>query len=53
MQLAPLPAVRPLRDYILGVDGDILSGRFAMDLVSSDGSTTLTFSDGSFKAKRQ
>ncbi len=33
---------------ILGKEGDNLIGRFSFDLVSPDGATTLTFSDGVF-----
>ncbi len=38
---------------LLGVDGDILTGRFAFDMVSGDGASTLSFTDGAFKATRR
>lgn len=34
---------------LLGKEGDDLIGRFGFDMVSGDGSTTLTLSDGAFR----
>ena len=38
---------------VLGLDGDFLQGRFKVDMVSSDGASTLSFTDGAFQARRR
>jgi hypothetical protein len=38
---------------VISVDADNMLGRFAMELVSPDGTSTLTFSDGEFNAARR
>jgi hypothetical protein len=38
---------------LLQLDGDLLLGRFAVDMVSSDGAQTLSFTDGAFSARRR
>ena len=46
-------AVHTGRIVILGFSGDILSGRFEVELSSPNGGQTLSFTDGEFRARHR